>query len=121
MLLISSREHLSNAGRFDRFFAIIPDEYAEWKIIVLFYSALHYVEAFLVTKSTQYRDHTHRDLEMGRWAETRAIRKEYSILKKAAHEARYEGTPFRPADVADFVKYHTTIRDAMLQALNPKP
>lgn len=86
-----------------------------------FYSALHYVEAFLVTKSALYRDHLLRDQEMRRHDETRAIYDQYDILRKAAQEARYEATPFQPSDVARFEACHRSVRDAMLKALPPSP
>ena len=83
-MLINSEGHLACARRFEQFLATLPAEspYAEWKIIVLFYSALHYVEAFLVTKSRQYRDHVNRDPEMGRWEATKAVREPYNKLRK---------------------------------------
>ncbi|MBI2218868.1 MAG: hypothetical protein HYU51_16405 [Candidatus Rokubacteria bacterium] len=84
---------------------------------MLFYSALHYVEAFLVTKSTAYRDHLLRAPEMRRHPETRAIFTQYETLKKAAHEARYEGTPFQPSDVGRFEGCHNIVRDAMVRAV----
>ena len=86
---------------------------------MLFYSALHYVEAFLMTKTPSYRDHLLREPEMRRWEQTRAIYEPYSRLKKAAHEARYEGTPFRPQDVGEFERCHRRVRDAILKALDP--
>lgn len=86
---------------------------------MLFYSALHYVEAFLMTKSAMYRDHSMRQAEMRKWPETRAIDAVYNRLKKAGHEARYDGTLFRPGDVPALEQHHHTVRDAMLRALNP--
>jgi hypothetical protein len=70
-----------------------------------------------MTRSAVYRDHILRDPEMRRHPETRAIFGAYDQLKKAAHEARYEATPFRDADVPRFQEFHRTIRDAMLAAL----
>jgi hypothetical protein len=118
---LSKEEHLASAQRFDTFLSAIPSQYAEWKVIVLFYSALHYVEAFLVTRSVAYRDHTYRDLAMEREPETQPIRATYNRLKKAAHEARYEGTVFRPGDVGEFQKMHETIRRSVLRALGLAP
>ncbi len=111
---LSKAEHVAAAQRFEQFLAVVPPQYAEWKIIVLFYSALHYVEAFLVTRSAAYRDHTIRDQAMEKETETRAIRATYNRLKKAAHEARYEGTPFRPTDVAEFERLHQMVKRAIL-------
>lgn len=117
---LSKTEHLACAERFERFAATVPESFPEWKIIVLFYSALHYVEAFLVTRSTAYRDHIRRDPAMEREPETRPIRATYNRLRKAAHEARYDATPFRPGDVAEFEKLHDTAKRAMVSALGPK-
>lgn len=84
---------------------------------MLFYSALHYVEAFLMTKIPVYRDHQLRDSDMRRWGETRAVYTPYARLKKAASEARYEGTQFRPVDFGEFEECHRRVRDAMLAAV----
>ena len=86
---------------------------------MLFYSALHYVEAFLTKKSAVYRDHQGREGTMRRWEETRRIFAQYDVLRKAAHEARYEGSFFRPADVAGYQRLHDAVRDEMLKAVAP--
>jgi hypothetical protein len=58
---------------------------------------------------------------MRRWDATRKIFEPYSRLRKAAHEARYDGTLFRPADVAEYVRCHDTVRQEMLKALGVLP
>ena len=92
-----------------------------WVVIAWFYSALHYVEAFLVTKSAVYRNHDLRRAEMRRHEETRAILADYQQLHEAAGEARYEGTPFIERNLTDLEPVFLRVKAAMRQALGAAP
>jgi hypothetical protein len=56
---------------------------------------------------------------MRRHPETKSIFRQYSQLKKAAHEARYEATPFQASDIVHFEGLHQIVRDAMVKAITP--
>jgi len=118
-MLRSSFAHLQQAERIEAFLKVLPPghPYREWVVIAWFYSALHYVEAFLVTKSAAYRDHDLRRSEMRRHAETTRVVVAYHQLHKAAKEARYDGTPFTQKDLDELEPMFLQVKSTMRQAL----
>jgi hypothetical protein len=102
--MLNSGDHLSQAGRFTSFLSSLSPEqpYKEWLLVLWFYIALHYVEAFLVTVRPRLRTHESRREDMRQFPETRAILNEYQQLYKLSKEARYDGTPFTQADIDRF-------------------
>ena len=73
----------------------------DWALVILFYSAMHYVEAYLATLGQHLRSHTTRDNFVGRDARLRKIFSEYQDLKYYGYNARYEMQKFTAADVTD--------------------
>jgi hypothetical protein len=115
---LNSPSHLQQAERFEAFLQTLQgSQYSEWALVVMFYSALHYVEAYLTKTDRTYRDHTTRRESMRRIPETAAILPAYHRLYKASREARYDGTPFRPQDVADHEAFFREVKGAMRKAL----
>lgn len=73
-----------------------------WKLTVLFYTAVHYVEAYLAEHlNTHLRSHTTRDGYVAKEANLRKIRNQYSHLKFYGYNARYEVDQFTAQDVTD--------------------
>ena len=67
-------QHLSQAESNERFaegIAALPTRFPDWEIIALFYSALHYADAFLATQGIHPGSHDSRiaslKLYMGTW------------------------------------------------------
>lgn len=111
---LNSADHLAQADRFTRFVESLPPEqpYKEWVLVLWFYIALHYVEAFLVTKSSLPRTHESRRIELRKHSETRAVQADYHELYKVSREARYDGTPFRQADLDRYrPMYHRVVAE----------
>ncbi|MGA3129625.1 MAG: hypothetical protein ABSD59_02420 [Terracidiphilus sp.] len=82
-----------------------------WKLIVLFYTALHYVEAYLAKALGQHlRVHTTRDSIVSRETHLRAIRTEYAHLKYYGFNARYEADQFTSKDVTDALGYLALVK-----------
>lgn len=57
---------------------------------MLFYSALHYVDAFLAGKNMHPRDHDARDAEIENNGTLSPIYKDYRALKDKSKAARYD-------------------------------
>ena len=77
-----------------------------WKLVVLFYVAVHYVEAYLAKSlGVHLRSHTTRDNYITREANLRKIRIEYNHLKFFAYNARYEPDQFTKKDVQSALNY----------------
>lgn len=84
----------------------------DWALVILFYAAMHYIEAYLATLGQHLRSHTTRDNFVGRDVQLRRIYSEYQDLKYFGYNARYEMQKFTASDVAqaktnfDTVKAH---------------
>ena len=96
-------QHLSLAESNERFaesIAALPTRFPDWEITALFYSALHYVDAFLSTQNIHPRNHDSR---------IRSIRSfirawdDYRDLYNLSLDTRYNMASFTPA-YADSVK-----------------
>jgi len=85
---------------------------ADWIVIALFYSALHYIDAFLALKGIHPVHHTgpgSRDNEIK--ASLSVIWNEYRYLKDESETARYETRTIRLEDVtADVLPDFETIK-----------
>lgn len=62
----------------------------DWAITMLFYSALHYVDAYLAGKGTHPSDHRSRDNEVAHIGTLSGIYRDYRRLKDLSREARYQ-------------------------------
>lgn len=84
----------------------------DWALVMLFYAAMHYVEAYLAKSNVHLRSHTTRDNAISRDAALRKIFKEYSDLKYFGYNARYEVSGFKATDVTNVaLKHYTTIKN----------
>jgi hypothetical protein len=82
-----------------------------WRLVILFYVALHYVEAYLAkTMDAHFRSHTTRDNVVTRDSNLRKVRTEYFHLKYFGYNARYEADTFTARDVADAVGYLAVLK-----------
>lgn len=78
----------------------------DWALVMLFYAALHYVEAYLAKSGIHLRSHTTRDNAMSRDSALREIFKQYADLKYYGYNARYEISGFKPTDVTETAANH---------------
>ncbi len=83
----------------------------DWALTILFYSAVHYVEAYFALSGQHLKSHTTRDSWIGRDSALKRIFNEYQDLKFYGYNARYEVSNFKVTDVRDVaIKAHATIR-----------
>jgi hypothetical protein len=94
-------EHLDQARRNEGFFSCIETPlYGDWAATVLFYTALHYVDAYLARQGhVDPGDHDTRDNLMKDFPATRAIWREYCRLKNHSRSARYYAARFSKVDI----------------------
>lgn len=78
----------------------------DWALVILFYAAMHYVEAYLAKSNVHLRSHTTRDNAISRDSSLRKIFKEYADLKFFGYNARYEVFGFKATDVTDKAAKH---------------
>ena len=102
-------EHVKKAQHDEQFVSSLDPQttpYLDWMITGMFYSALHYVEAYFATLSAYSADHRTRDSAIRRNQDIRAIYNDYSELKNFSINARYYLHHFTPADVTQNLQQH---------------
>jgi hypothetical protein len=94
----------------------------DWKLVVFFYTAMHYVEAY-VAKALGFhlRSHTTRDSYISKETNLKKIRIFYGHLKYYGYNARYELDGFTAKDVADAKGYLTQLKTELLPFLKDSP
>ena len=86
----------------------------DWALIMLFYAAMHYIEAYLATLNQHLRSHTTRDTVVGRGVNLKKIFTEYQDLKFYGYTARYEAYGFKAQDVTnEAAKHFATIKGSL--------
>jgi hypothetical protein len=119
---LDSPGHRNQAERIESFLRAIESAaspYQEWRVVLCYYAALHYIDAFLTTHEPKTWDrHDDRLRQMERFPESRAIKTVYHQLQKLSREARYDGTPFTVRDVDQNVR---PLFDAVRAAMRPAP
>lgn len=83
-------EHLKQAQHNEAFvniFDTASSPYLDWALIGIFYSSVHYIEAFLATKNKHTRYHTSRDNYVEVYLGN--IYEDYRELKDYSEDARY--------------------------------
>jgi uncharacterized protein (UPF0332 family) len=93
---VDSAEHVAVAQRNEQFFDDFPPSHTDWRATVLFYAALHLVQAFLATKNQKPKSHDEVTRMIRDHVDLTPIRDAYAHLGKVSWNARYEG--FAPTD-----------------------
>jgi hypothetical protein len=71
-----------------------------WSITMLFYTALHYIEAYLVaTRGFGCKHHFSRATEIQRDLRINTLYNDYSMLETLSREARYDVSSFNVGDL----------------------
>ena len=109
----STEEHIAKAdGNSTLALSMKLDSQAkiDWALLILFYAAMPYVEAYLATVDQHLRSHSARDNFVGRDPRLRKIFSEYQDLKYYGFNARYEMQKFTASDVAVATANFTTVK-----------
>lgn len=97
--MLTAQDHLTLAERNERAadaMDSLPERHTEWEVPMLFYSALHYVGAFLATRGLHPQSHLERkDLVPS----LTNLARYYDILFKRSMNARYHLYQFTPQEV----------------------
>lgn len=109
-------DHVDQAKHnFDFFQSLDKETYSDWAVTVLFYTALHYIDAFLATQSIHPGSHDIRDKYVNRVSQLKPLYPSYSFLKNHSRNARYSPpTSFTGSDVSQLESVHLrTIRTSI--------
>lgn len=71
------------------------NEHPDWIVITAFYQALHWVDAFLLTKGDRPVNHITRKKYIGKHKELEEIEEDYWRLSRASQMARYKKQTYR--------------------------
>jgi hypothetical protein len=104
----SKDEHLEQTRHNRRFFdSLDTDAYSDWAATALFYTALHYLDAFLATLGIHPLRHPDRTREVRARLELREIFDDYRFLKDYSENARYNPpTRYSQAQLQDMNVVH---------------
>jgi len=92
--------------------------YTDWAVTGMFYESLHWVEAFLATKSHHCRKHGQREWAMRLYtSELGAIQDDYGLLKQDSETARYECSKHTPEQARQFIPLVDNIKKHISQLL----
>lgn len=95
----SKEEHLLKAERNQKFAeTLTATQYLDWAVTVLFYAALHYVDAVLAVSGIDPNDHTERQDAIVRNITLKRIYPEYRTLEVLSRNARYFSLRIEPED-----------------------
>lgn len=103
MTMSDEHFHISKAERnedFYRSYKLLSSKFNEWAIVVLFYSAMHYVDAVLSRDTTlpdEWRDpqnHKVRNFAISQCSELDAVASKYLVLFDRGWDARYRKISF---------------------------
>jgi len=101
------KKHLKKAEYNERFLAEVekwhPNTFFDWKITVVFYIAVHYIDAYLASHKIYCNDHQQRryEIEEGLYNVTQLCLDNYNNLYRVSRHARYNGF----TDIIEFNKY----------------
>lgn len=91
----TTAEHWLQGEHNEAFYQYIDkNAYSDWAATALFYSALHYIDAFLARFEIDPGGHDDRDTEVANRKELRPLAKQYFRLKNRSRNARYCCTRF---------------------------
>jgi hypothetical protein len=111
-------EHLQKAEGNESFadsIQLTDQAHIDWKLVVLFYTAVHYVEAYLAKSlGAHTRSHTTRDSYVGKEVNLKKVFLSYSHLKFFGYNARYELYGFTAEDVRDAIDDLSQIKALLL-------
>ena len=98
----TKEEHLEKVAENLAFLASIHENTRGafcWSITVLFYTALHYIEAYFASHDKGFTNHASRGIEIRRDPRIKSIYRTYRKLEDLSREARYDASAMKQEDV----------------------
>jgi uncharacterized protein (UPF0332 family) len=105
------QEHISKAERNEKFADTVSGTaYLDWAVTILFYAALHYVDAILAVSGVHPDSHSQRGDAMGANATLLVVRHEYRILETLSQNARYRSMKIDGPDLKEAKDQFSVLR-----------
>lgn len=115
-MAITKEEHLYKAAQNEAFadnIKLDSDCSIGWAVTVIFYSALHYIEAYFVTYRKGYNNHYSRSSAIQNDPRIRSLYDDYRKLEDLSREARYDAASFNKGDLVSAKEFKENIRQAV--------
>jgi len=113
--------HIGAARKNEKFADLIlvhyPD-YREWAVVGYFYSAVHWIEAYLAIRNVHSFSHKDREYLIKGEPLLRKIDSEYYELKNQSKRARYSLKSFSDAEIADIAQNLLPIKETISDCFN---
>lgn len=114
----TKQQHLSQASHNEAFVAQVESTtFKDWATVGIFYSVLHYIEAFLATRNIHNLDHQKRDTYVGVHF-TIDVYKDYGKLKLLSRRLRYDCYPGNEEQLSKSKERLERIRSTVIAMLN---
>lgn len=116
----SVADHKAKAESNERLATLLKSPNEDWTVIVLFYAALHYVEAHFAKNNPPLHspNHEKRDASVARSPILKPQWKNYRELKNQSRLARYEAhIKFGNSDIVDAAQRLEAIKKVILPTL----
>ncbi len=117
---MTSPEHLAKAQQNELFaseLGLSSGVHIDWTITILFYAAVHYVQAYFATRGKTFHMHRSRDSALGRDPNISGIYQDYRELEHFSRQARYELPSGRLTELD--VSYMKTCLNTVKAAITP--
>ena len=93
-------EHITKAERNEKLAeTLFRTSYIEWAVTVLFYAAVHYVDAILAASGLHPDSHGQREDAINANPTLMTVRPQYRILDTLSRNARYYTVKIEPSDL----------------------
>jgi hypothetical protein len=117
----TKNEHKAKAIHNERFVASLADPYWDWAITGTFYTAVHYVMAYLATKNVHPVLHQVRNSQIHRDPVLNPIYVDYRELQDSSEDARYMErvpvTAFKKSDLERLMERLERIKGIIMPRL----
>jgi hypothetical protein len=120
---MNQKRHVSKAAHDEVFWKFINDnhvvDYPDWAVTGIFYSAMHFIDAFFGKNNKHLKSHDMADKEISQEAQLDSIYADYRALKDYRWKASYWSTKFEKSDIDnDIIPHFDKIKSSILELLS---
>jgi len=121
---MNTQKHISKAAHNEDFWKLIHSEekyekYSDWVVTGIFYSAMHFIDAFFGKNSKHLKSHDMADKEISREKRLFNVYSDYRALKDYRWKASYWSTPFSKLEIdTDIIPHFSKIKSLIITLLS---
>jgi len=119
---MEQKRHMAKASHDEEFWKVIEashEKYMDWAVVSIFYSAMHFIDAFFGKNRQHLKSHDMADREISQSKDLIAIYNDYRALKDYRWKASYWATHFNRDEIdKDIAPHFVKIKSAVLKLLD---